>query len=311
MSLIAVTRTGNEADLIEAFVQHHAAICDWLLIIEDNSTDGTLQILERMIADGFPIRLYHASEISWTSDDFATRLMHIAATDYDAEWIAPLDVDEFLEFPKDWSPRDRLRQNEVVQLKWSNFAWDRSFETSAERNPVKRQTLRMGPRRDSSKVFVPGAMVRADPSCRLTVGNHGFATSVAGGSIRNVDGLALCHYPIRSVAQFAAKVARMHLRYTSLPPNEHLPFQYSTPYKMLSGDMSNFIDLMERESRAYAVWKGGGVEAAPSIQPLEYLGSSIKWPNSPISLTTLLSDEAELLAKKISHLQAELQRISR
>ena len=44
---VSVTRTGNENDIIEPFVRHHAALVDRLLIIDDNSSDGTWTILTR------------------------------------------------------------------------------------------------------------------------------------------------------------------------------------------------------------------------------------------------------------------------
>jgi N-acetylglutamate synthase/N-acetylornithine aminotransferase len=46
MICIAVTRIKNEADIIEAFVRHHAHYFDAILVSDDASTDDSLPILE-------------------------------------------------------------------------------------------------------------------------------------------------------------------------------------------------------------------------------------------------------------------------
>jgi glycosyltransferase involved in cell wall biosynthesis len=52
MTLIAITRMKNELDIIEAFVRHHAHSFDKLIVLDDGSTDGTLDILKALQAEG-------------------------------------------------------------------------------------------------------------------------------------------------------------------------------------------------------------------------------------------------------------------
>src|SRR4051812_43496165 len=96
---VLVARTANETDIIEAFVRHHAALFDLLLIIDDDSTDGSWGILERLRDEGLPLVPLRAAETGWPQGEFTTRLMHMAFDEHGADWVAALDADEFLEPP--------------------------------------------------------------------------------------------------------------------------------------------------------------------------------------------------------------------
>jgi predicted transcriptional regulator YdeE len=50
MRLVAITSVKNESDIVEAFVRHTLAASDYLVVLDNGSTDGTLDILRALDA---------------------------------------------------------------------------------------------------------------------------------------------------------------------------------------------------------------------------------------------------------------------
>src|SRR5256885_4916637 len=99
MRLIGITCASNEADIIEAFVRHHAALLDHLLILEHNTLDGTREILDRLVEEGLPISVEHSSEPRFWQRVYSNRQLRMALEAHAADWVFPLDCDEFLVVP--------------------------------------------------------------------------------------------------------------------------------------------------------------------------------------------------------------------
>ena len=97
--LIGISCVGNEADIVEAFVRHHATLLDHLVILEHNTLDGTREILDRLVAEGLPISVEHSTERKHLQVAFTNRLLRVALTKQRADWVFPLDCDEFLVVP--------------------------------------------------------------------------------------------------------------------------------------------------------------------------------------------------------------------
>ncbi len=55
---LGIAMVKNEADVIEAFVRHNLAFMDALVIIDNDSVDGTREILVQLIQEGLPLVLF-------------------------------------------------------------------------------------------------------------------------------------------------------------------------------------------------------------------------------------------------------------
>lgn len=309
MTLVSVTRTGNESDIIEPFVRHHAAIFDRLLIIDDDSTDGTADILRKLQREGLPLHIFKASEVDWDQRSFVTRLMHIAFDEHGATWVAPLDVDEFIELPEGSTLPELLPKASklLVQLRWSNFVWQRKLAGRLG-NPVTQLRLRMPPRTDSHKALVPREAIDGDPTAYVLAGNHGVVSHGDYVNLVHIPAIALCHYPIRSIDQFVSKCVINYLRYVESPGGlggKGTPgFQYRVPVEVIKNNPVGIPMLMEKASKAYALQGDARIEGDPTTQPLRYLGGPLRHTNYRVGSLPNIIRHAEALAHRIAELDA-------
>jgi hypothetical protein len=99
MRLVAVSIVKNEADIIEAFVRHTLAWVDRLLVFDHDSTDGTRQILGALQREGLPVSLYTDDALGNLQQTRSQHLTRLAAREFSADWVLPLDADEILVGP--------------------------------------------------------------------------------------------------------------------------------------------------------------------------------------------------------------------
>src|SRR3954452_21266957 len=125
MKFIAISRVKNEVDIIEAFVRYHARYFDKLIILDDGSTDGTVDVLKSLRAAGLPLVLLQEAAVGYVQSDYMTKLLHMAVSQLGADWVAPLDADEFLELKGGMTLVEILarQKTSLIRLLWNNFVW--------------------------------------------------------------------------------------------------------------------------------------------------------------------------------------------
>ena len=97
MSIVAVTRILDEADIAEAFVRHTSRHVGHHILLDNGSRDGTLEILEALRREGLPVSVLSTSSVAFSEGDALTFLFHRAATEHGARWVLFLDADEFVD----------------------------------------------------------------------------------------------------------------------------------------------------------------------------------------------------------------------
>ena len=159
-------------------------------------------------------------------------------------------------------------------MRWSNFVWRPEVDASSEPNPVVRLRLRLPPRDDLNKVIIPAQLI--EDGISLSQGNHHLERNGKSLPAKQVDDIQLCHFPIRSVSQFASKVVIGYLQYSAMPHwDRKAGFQFEEPFRQLAGGVEQLASRMEAYSRSYSlnddqVSSGEPVEAA-----LRYAGASL------------------------------------
>ena len=213
MRVVAVSMVKNEADIVEAFCRHTAAFADHHLIFDHASTDGTPFLLRRLQREGLSLTLFTDNHVEVWQARRTTELMRRAVRDFAADWVVPLDADEFPQAADPAAFRrllaDRLPAGRVLRYPLTNYA-PHPDDDPAEPNPGLRLRHRLAAPPDTVKVIVPRA-VAADPAATLGEGNH--LAAIGGRELPADDGPAwLAHFPTRTPAQTLVKVVQWELQ---------------------------------------------------------------------------------------------------
>lgn len=211
---IAIVR--NECDIVEAFVRHNAAVLDRLYVIDNGSTDGTLEILQRLAASRLPIRLERDEGLPYYQAAKTTAMIKAAIEDQAWDCIFPLDCDEFL-VAEDRAALDAeiesLAPEEVGLLISDQYAPTES-DQAAEPDPVSRIVHRIVAEPALpmflGKVILPRSIALAR-DMSIGEGNHHVSIAGCRAPERWLTSAKIAHFPVRSVEQFVSKVVTTRL----------------------------------------------------------------------------------------------------
>src|ERR687886_1411607 len=177
MKLVVTVLARDEADVMDAQVAFHLhAGADFVIATDNNSRDGTTEILEGYERDGV-LHLIHEPAEGLRQGEWVTRMARLAATDFGGDWVINADADEF------WWPRGGSLKD-VLALVADAYGIVRAFWRSFVPRPddgaffAERMTVRLSqqaPINDPSSVYRPVTKVahRADARVVVGRGNHG------------------------------------------------------------------------------------------------------------------------------------------
>lgn len=212
MRFVGISMVKNEADVIEWFVRHNTQKLDWLVVLDHASSDETRQILHALKQEGLPISLHRDATPGYPQSDIMTKLMRVAVANHGADWVVPLDADEFIRFPShigqatDWADATA-----PILSTWHNYvpdsvASDRLQDVARIRLPVSGIPGR--------KVIVPRHLAENERFL-LHAGSHALLERHGdrGRSVeaRIVEALTLAHLPFRTLEQLVAKAVNGYL----------------------------------------------------------------------------------------------------
>ena len=309
MRTVAISCIRDELDIVEPFVRHTLAHVQHLVILDNGSTDGTRQLLQQLVEEGLPLEVVDdpsQGNYQWRR---TTHLMRTYALEkYSADWIIPLDVDEFLVAENltaylQRQPSDALPIGMVSQT----FVPD-SRDDAAELNPVVRIRHRLRQEaRTCIKVLIPGERARR-PHVGISQGSHfieeagtPIATAVPGD-------LFLAHFPGRSWEQLARKVAVKHLQYLAMSDRQqNWGWHYQAKVEMLRRDLASLETSFQQTILRYNLPAGMSFEPELISAPLDYRGGPLK--NTPAQserpLVQSILECAETIARSHSSLAKE------
>lgn len=223
----------NEADIIESNLRHHfASVIDEAIVIDNGSTDGTLELVAGL-AEDLPIQL--ASEIGpMYQADRVTRMARLA-TLQGADWVLPIDADEFW-VAAGGSFRHVLEETpaEVGALFVELVTFVQSRDVLAAR-PGCLVSMTMRPARQLGPVdqvrrmvrdeevgwveilYAPKCVHRARPGITVPKGNH--LTGVPDG--RPTDRITCLHAPMRAFSTLTVKLDHGRRAVEENSPLEH------------------------------------------------------------------------------------------
>ena len=194
-SVWAISIVRNEADVVGLTLQHHLRQgVEAILIADNGSTDGTLDILHEFARD-HPVYVLSDTWPVWDQAVKTTLLANIARR-AGADWIMPFDADEFW-FAPGASAAEHLRRSEatVAYAQIHNlFPLDASAGQLSVDKPF---------RFDLTPHALKKVAFRSHPMASVQAGNH----YVFRSGPREA-GLRIAHLPWRSHEQMRQKVTQ-------------------------------------------------------------------------------------------------------
>jgi hypothetical protein len=208
LALTLVVR--DEAEVLGDNLDHHLAMgVDVILAVDHGSTDRTPEILSDYAERTGRVHVIRDDESrAHTQAPRVARLLTLAATDYDADWIIHGDADEF------WMPRaGNLRDVfAAIPERYGYLLVPRQefLPVADEDGPfhqrlVYRPALALNPH---GHVLQPKVAQRPAAASAVTDGNHDLVDPVMPRA-PELGALEILHVPMRSFAQFHQKVLRL------------------------------------------------------------------------------------------------------
>ena len=209
MKLVVTVLARDEADVIDAQVAFHLnAGADFIIATDNNSQDGTTEILEAYARDGV-LHLIREPAEGLRQGEWVTRMARLAATKYGADWVINSDADEFW-WPRGGSLKEVLvavpDTYGVVQAFWRSFV-PRPDDGEFFADRMTARLSQHAPINDPTSFYRPVVKVahRADPEVTVARGNHALADSPLL-PLTTWHPIEVLHFPLRSRAQWMRKV---------------------------------------------------------------------------------------------------------
>jgi len=229
MKVVSVSLMRNEADIVEAFVRYHMQFLDGMVIVDHRSSDGSAEILRRLQGEGLRIILQRNDRLDYNQSRMTNDAARSCLLHFGADWVIPLDIDEFL-VPRatggTWDELALMPQDRPAHVMWKTYVPTCSDDRS-EPNVIKRIDHRLQTEnRTFTKTIVPAGLLK-NKRYSLSEGNHDLIDTrkdlkVPGDTLNQ---FFLAHFPVRSTEQIMAKVLVGRLtrlsRFNAVPGNSY------------------------------------------------------------------------------------------
>lgn len=204
MNVVAIMNTGNDADIVELSIRHNLSKLTGILVIDNDSTDGTREIIDNLIEEFGQHRLKVIYTHSQTKEE------HVATTNFFKEQIKAaavppdflfiIDADEFIA-ADDFSELNSIPENHIGAVSWKCYV-----PTSLDHKnfPEEMKYRRDHEPSDSAchKMVIPSY---SNGFCEI-----GYHYLQQGGDVRvplhELKTIFLAHYPVRSIKQINKKI---------------------------------------------------------------------------------------------------------
>lgn len=210
----------DEQDIIEDNIRFHAnAGVDCFVVTDNNSTDGTREILAKL-AEEFEIIIIDEPSTDFLQAKWTTSMAFKAKHELNADWLLCCDADEFWVPPKGQSLKDVFkggasiinceRRNMVMPEDAAQLDYDYLDTSLKVANPVlfsKQSKVVLSQSNLSMSLEKLGEKVAVNLHglVRVKAGNHNAKHWWKFAREKNMD-VQVYHYPFRSYARFQRQV---------------------------------------------------------------------------------------------------------
>ncbi len=218
---LGIAMVKNEQDSVEAFVRHNLRFLSQLVIVDNGSVDGTRAILTQLAAEFPNLVLAEDDTFGYNQSERMTRWLHEYQERFPADFVLPLDADEFLDVEGEdlfHNILQEIPEGGCGQIPWCTYVLTPGADISGK-DPFRAMQHR---RRKELPVRYK-VVVRLDrqsaAGLELAQGNHAVrSTSGREIEVTRLNGLRLLHYPLRSFDQAKSKCVVGWMAYLALDP---------------------------------------------------------------------------------------------
>ena len=259
---LGIAMVKNEADVIEAFIRHNLGFMDALAIVDNDSIDGTREILVQLQQEGLPIILFDDPVVAHFHAEILTATYRKVVPKFKPRFVFVLDADEFIVAPSReavYAQLRALRPGTLAQYCWRTYIPAPTGPDADAADPLRSITHRKVVEHRPWWKPVIVTKPKIDMKLKIEQGNHG--ARYAGRSLPKVQlrDVALAHFPVRSVDQITGKVLGGWI--ANLERHRHrLDLGYATHWKVLYeriiGGAGLTAEDLTREALGYAQFSG-------------------------------------------------------
>lgn len=286
----AVTMVKNEEDIIESFCRYTMKFCDSLVIRDDNSLDHTVAIIKQLIEEGLHIILYEIP-LSGTDDyrkiqyDTFNKLAKLAFEEYGADWVIPLDADEFLFCPDYSDPRgviESMDESVEYRIYLRTYIFDEPSTDNSVFLPYKFESFLRYPKAGRMSKTIISKKLFFDNHAKISIGHHHLEFDGEPHPKTEIaQNLLSAHYPFRSVEQMLAKVIIGELNYKASLNRESCGLHYNIMYDAIK----RFQTADPKLVRRFCLFYSGIFETdADSQEPVETGSFRTDFLEEPVTL---------------------------
>ena len=220
MKLWGVAMVRNEQDIVEAFVRHNLTVLDGLFVVDHLSSDRTAGILQSLCDERLPLVVARNESPGFLQAEVTTTAAREVFARAGADFVFPLEADEFLQSPSRDVLEIALRTilpGHVGRI--PRFTYVPTFgEAPASPLDIVRGARRLAAERPMPAPFRAKVVLTREfvdvADAYLTMGNRQVAVGrdlATAWNVRHIDvpptAVRICHLPVRSRPQLVAKLA--------------------------------------------------------------------------------------------------------
>lgn len=281
------------ADVIEAFVRHHCAFVERMIIVDNGSRDNTLEILSALKKEGISLEIRRDEAVFHRQSEALTEIIDELRLQNPPDWILPLDADEFLVGDPLSEIFDTLPTSVIPLVPWRSYV-PTPKDTTAEPCVLRRIRHRKSLEKPQwYKIAIPKEALAK--RVLLPQGSHSLLHADTGKDFpyRISPHLALAHFPVRSAEQICSKVFHAWPRLCAYPlRSPGIGFQWEALYESFASggscDASQLRDIAMKYATAEQ-W-ASAMQKYKDPPPLSSFTSTDQASRSPTEENALLED---------------------
>lgn len=246
MDITVIGMVKNSSDVIESYIRANGLFADRFVLIDNNSTDNTLEILHKLSDEGYKIDVFSDPENARFQSMKMNVLIRRVLSMYNTDWLIPLDDDEILFVPDGGNVRSVIEnwdKDKAYFLSQRVYIPVESVQDASEPSVLKRITYAFGRKHKVECKIMFSSKTASEEGFLIVQGNHNFE-GPSPEKIRQKE-IMLAHYPVRSREQLISKALVGWTNYLATPfRKEGNGYHWKTIYDKYKSNMKVDDDLV-------------------------------------------------------------------